>query len=141
MDVDLTILIQLVLFIGMLMLLNRLVFRHFLELIEKRHNRLYDSREQAETLDQRASGDQEAYQTRIREARSAGQREREGLRKTGQEEQRRKVNEARSEVNQTLNQAREEIDGVEKQAQGKLEMQADDLAALLVDKIAGRGVA
>ncbi|MEK7705387.1 MAG: hypothetical protein AAB426_10545 [Myxococcota bacterium] len=137
MDVDLTIIIQLTLFVVLVTVLNRFVFRHFLRVMDQRHEKTQTALDEADRLERETVADQDAYQTRMREAQAAAQREREALRGKGRDEQRRLVNEARTSATEALGRARDELEQAEQQAESALGKSAAELAELLVRKVVG----
>jgi F-type H+-transporting ATPase subunit b len=137
MDIDITILFQLGIFLVLLTVLNVILFRPFLRLLEKRYERIEGRREQAELLRSQGTADSEAYQLRMREARAAAQREREALRNQGRQEQRRLLNQARAEIAASLNHARRAISEAEEITRKNLSAGTSALARQLVAKVLG----
>jgi len=140
MDLDLTLVIQLGLFLLVLVGLNRLLFAPLLTIIEGRAQRMTGLRHVIEQLRHGTNADREVYDGRLREARDAGQREREGLVGTGREEERRLLAAVRAEIARALNEAREQIGRAELEAKKSLGSDTEQLARSLVEKVLGREV-
>ena len=137
MDIDFTILLQLGLFLVLLAILNFVLFRPFLTLIEKRRERIEGLRERGENLVAQSGADGEAYQMRMREARAAATRERENLRNQGRDENRRLLGEARAEIAASLNQVRQAVSEAEQMSRKNLSADTSALARQLVRKVLG----
>lgn len=137
MDIDITIFLQLGLFLVLLTVLNFVLFKPFLALIEKRHERIEGLREQSEHLTAQSGADSEAYQMRMREARAAASREREALRNQGRDENRRLLQQARSEIAASLNQVRQAVSEAEELSRKNLSADTSALARQLVRKVLG----
>ena len=141
MDIDLTFLLQLGIFIIVLLGLNPLLFKPFQKVIEDRDLKIAGANAEADRLNLLAEGDLEKYSGQIDRARKEAYREREALRGAGREEERRIVTEARAEVSQTLAEAREQINSAASDAGDQLASETDALAELVAEKILGRKLA
>jgi F-type H+-transporting ATPase subunit b len=140
MDIDLTLLFQLGLFLLALVVLNRLLFKPLLEVIEQRREKMVGLKEQIERLRHDAAADLAVYQSRLREARDLAQREREALVSAGREEERRLLADVRAEIAKALNEARVEIERAELEAHASLSRDTEEMARHLVSKVLGREV-
>jgi F-type H+-transporting ATPase subunit b len=140
MDIDFTLLLQLGLFLIVLTLLNHILFQPLLRVFEARYQKMYGLRSEVEQLKHEAALDLEVYQSRMRAARDAAQRERDQLVATGREEERRLLAEMRAEIAKALNEAREQVAAAELEAKRSLDSQTTDLARRLVQKVLGHEV-
>lgn len=141
MDLDFTAFIQVGIFLTLVVLLNAMLFKPFLRVLEQRFQQLQGARDEVATLERDASEDLEAYFERLKKARRKAQKEREQLVSSGREKERRMLAETRAEIAQSLNQARTDVASAEEQARKNLDAETDALACRLVEKVLGRKVA
>ncbi len=140
MDIDLTILFQLALFLGLLVSLTEIIIRPMMKVIDARYERLEGGKAEVERLERLADENRSAYQARIHEARDVARREREGKRAKGNQESREILADVRAEIALKLNATRDDIRVAEAEAQAALAADTDTLARSLVTKIIGREV-
>jgi F-type H+-transporting ATPase subunit b len=141
MDLDLTFVIQLAIFLTLLGGLTPVVLRPFQKVIDERENKTRGARAEASRLESLADQDRTAYQARIDEGRAAASRERDALRSSGRAQEREIISEARGEVLAVLGKSREEIEAAETTARASLDADQGVLATALVEKVLGRKVA
>lgn len=140
-DVDGTLIVQFVLFLIMLGVLSRLVFRPYLKLRDARHAGIEGARHEASAMQERARQVNADYDARITKARLRGAEERQRLRTEGAVHERQVLGTAREESQKALDAARARISGEATTARGKLEADATALSRQMVKKILGREVA
>lgn len=140
MDINVTILFQLGLFLLVLVSLTGILIRPFLRVVEERHQKIHGTKGEVERLERLATENQTAYVARVREARQAAKQELDALRGAGNEEKRKLLAQVRSEIAAALNQTREQIRATEDQARGALQAESETLARQLVVKLVGREV-
>ncbi len=140
MDIDLTILFQLALFLGLLVSLTGIIIRPLMKVIDARYERLEGGKAEVSRLERLADENRSAYQARIHEARAVARREREGLRVKASEGSRKMLADVRAEIALKLNATRDEVRAAETEAQVALSADTDTLARSLVAKIIGREV-
>lgn len=141
MDLDLTFVIQLAIFLILLGGLTPVVLRPFQRVIDERDSKTRGARAEAGRLEGLAAQDKAAYDARLDEGRAAASRERDTLRAAGRDKERQIVSDARSEVMAVLGKSREEIEAAEASARATLDAEQSVLAATLVEKVLGRKVA
>lgn len=140
MDLDVTLIVQLLIFLTLLVTLQGILFKPFLGVLEARHAKMEGAQDEIGRLQRLGAEDLEKYQTRIREARDLALRERDALRNQGREEERRLLNEVRAEITRTLNEAREKVSTAERDARQQLSAETEALARRMVEKVLGREV-
>jgi F-type H+-transporting ATPase subunit b len=140
MDIDVTIVIQLVLFLIVLVTLTQILFRPFLNILEERHQKIHGTKAEVDRLERLAAENQAAYVARVREARNVARQERDAMRAAGNEEKRKLLAEARAEIAQALNETREQVAKSESEARKSLSDDNQALARQLVAKVVGREV-
>jgi len=140
-DIDVTYLIQLGLFLFCVVTINSLLLKPFLRVIQAREKAIEGAQEETEELQNLGDADMEAYQTRMREVRREAQGEREALKNEGRDEERKHLTEVRAGIAAKLNEARQSIGVSEDNARKLLAQDKDSMAQQLVGKLLGREVA
>ncbi|OGQ79424.1 MAG: hypothetical protein A2289_05470 [Deltaproteobacteria bacterium RIFOXYA12_FULL_58_15] len=140
MDIDITIVFQLALFVVLLMILTQLLFKPFLKVVEERHQKIHGTKSEVDRLERLATENQSAYVARVREARNVARQEREALRTAGNDEKRKLLADVRMEIAEKLNETREQVAKSEAEARIELAAQTANLAGELVRKVVGREV-
>jgi F-type H+-transporting ATPase subunit b len=138
MDLDLTFLLQFGLVVVLLLILNPLLLRPMLQILELRHEKIHGMRQEIDRLSRQAAEDKETYETQMTAALKTAQKVREEYRVAGRDEERRILNETREDIAGLIGQAREEIRQAEQEAQKKLEREVDAFAKELMEKIVHR---
>ncbi len=141
MDIDLTYLFQLGLFLICLVTINGLLLRPFLRVIMERDEKIEGAQEDSERLQKLGDADMEKYQARMRDAKVKAQAEREKHRNEGREAERKLLAEVRAEIAHKIDEARTEIGAAEIEAQKDLSVDTEKMARQLVEKVLGRKVA
>lgn len=140
MDFDLTLIIQLTIFITMLVSLNVLLFKPFMNVVKARHDRIYGLRAEADRLDRLSVDVDTAYKQRMDDARHTAQKSREKEINAGRDAERQLVMRARNDVSQGLKDARERIDAEAAKARNALSTETSVVAQRLVEKVLGHKV-
>ena len=136
MDINVTLLIQLINFVVILVLVNAVLIRPVREMIHKRKAARYDLIRRAHAFTDQASEDADKYEQTLRSAREEGARIRQQLRNEGLADQAGLLASAGAEAAELLNQERERALREAEQAKKALSSQvaslADDVAARLL---------
>lgn len=140
-DVDGTVLIQFVLFVIMLIVLSRLLFRPYLNMRAERGKGIEGARHEAETMEHRAEAIVTDYDARMTRAKMRGGEERTKLRSEAAVYERQVLGAARDESHKALAEARGQVQTQAAAAKKSLETQAGVLARQMAKKILGREVA
>jgi F-type H+-transporting ATPase subunit b len=140
-DVDGTLLVQFALFLIMLVILSRTLFRPYLKLRDARHKGIEGAREDAHGMDGRVRSIIADYDAKLSAAKLRGAEERQRLRTEGATHERQVLGAARDEAQKSLEGARAKISGEAAAARAKLEAESTTLARDIVKKILGREVA
>lgn len=141
MDIDVTYLIQLGIFLFALVTLNGLILKPFLRVIEKREEMIEGAKREVEILLRHGDADMEKYQARMRDARRDAHGAREDLRSEGRDEERKLLAEVRAEIADKLSAARQEVGAAESEARAELSTETDEMAQEIVRKILARDAA
>ena len=141
MDIDLTFIFQFTIFLIVLVGLNAILFKPFQALLEEREKKIEGNNEEADRLSALSSQDQNAYDTRISEAKKLAHRERESLRAQGRDEGQKLISDLRGELNDAIAEKRAEVSAAEEKASNELANDIEVLSRQLVEKVLGRQVA
>ncbi|MBJ81003.1 MAG: hypothetical protein CMH60_06775 [Myxococcales bacterium] len=138
MDLDLTFLLQFGLVVVLLLILNPLLLRPMLQILELRHEKIHGMRQEIDRLSRQAAIDREEYEAKISAALKEATHLREEFRVEGRDEERRILNETREDVARMIGEARQEIHNAEQEAEKNLEREVDAFAKELMNKIVHR---
>jgi F-type H+-transporting ATPase subunit b len=140
-DLDGTLFVQFALFLIMLIVLSRVLFRPYLTMRDARHKGIEGAREDAGTMQERARQTNADYDARLTKARQRGSEERARLRSEGAVYERQVLGAARDEAQKALHAARARIGSDADAARAKLAAESSALAKQIVTKLLGREVA
>src|SRR3954468_10876222 len=101
-DVDGTLLVQFALFLIMLLILSRALFRPYLKLRDARHKGIEGAREEAHGMDDRVHAIVADYDAKLSAAKLRGNEERQRLRTEGAAHERQVLGKARDEVGKSI---------------------------------------
>lgn len=137
-DLDLTVLIQLLLVVLLMFILKRWVFKPYLSAIDERAKRTSATRASAEQLQQEADDIATRYETALADARTAALDAKLTLRTEGIETKDAIVSAARKEANSQIESAQAQIEEQVASERAALDERVDELAGLVVQKVIGR---
>jgi F-type H+-transporting ATPase subunit b len=140
-DVDGTLFVQFGLFLLMLLVLSRLVFRPYLKMRDDRDKGIAGAKHEAEEMVARASKILSDYDAQLGRTRQRGADERARLRGEGAVRERQLLGAAREEAQRALEAARDDIRGQAHAARTQLDTEAAALARQMARKVLGREVA
>ena len=139
-DFDGTLFVQFGLFLIMLFILSRLVFRPYLKLRDDRHKGIEGAREEATKMQERSRAVNADYDAQLTRARQRGAEERQRLRSEAATYERQVLGAARDESQKSLESARGKISSEASDARAKLTAESTALARQIVAKVLGREV-
>lgn len=139
-SINLTLLVQMGVFLAVLVILNRLLFQPILETFDERTRRVEDAKTQARALEAETAKQVAAYQGQLQEARSEGERLREAMRKMALAENERLVRQTREETGDMLGELRERIAREYREASATLKVEAREMAREVAVQVLGRPV-
>jgi F-type H+-transporting ATPase subunit b len=134
-DIDGTIIVQMLLFWFVLGFLHFALFRPYLKAVDAREEGVEGSREEAGEMQTRAQRVIEEYEEKMRQARRDATDVRESLRNQGVQEQNDMLQEVREEIQQNLQQERGKIDAKVETARADIKQRAESLAGAMVARI------
>jgi F-type H+-transporting ATPase subunit b len=140
-DLDGTLFVQWALFLIMMAICSRYLFKPYLKLRDERRANNEGAREEAQSMKKRALEMVESYDQQLQRARLRGAEERQRLRAEGAGYERETLGAARDEAHKALEAARQRISTEAATAREQLEAQSATLSRQIVRKILGREVA
>jgi F-type H+-transporting ATPase subunit b len=140
-DLDITYVFVIALFLLPLILLNFLVFRPFLKVFEERHDKLEGAMERADEMLEEAERKAEEFQDQIRAATKEGVDRRNEIRQAATDAMNRRIDEERKRLADKLKGAVSDLDGRRTEAMQDIDRHAQRLADQTTSKLLGRSIA
>ncbi len=140
-NIDQTLIIQFVLFVTFMLLLNQVLFKPFIRLLEERQRRIFGTKEEAEHLRTEAERLMEAYEGELRKRREEAFRAKGSLRDEAKKEANSLIEKVQEEAQRELAKAKERIGREAEEALRELKGRADILAKEMAQKVLGRPLA
>lgn len=134
-DIDGTLLVQMVLFGFTILFLHLLVFKPYLKVLDARSEAVEGSTEEAGEMEAHSAILETKYDEKVRQARRDAQEVRETLRNQGVAEQNDIVGEVREELNETLAEERSKIASHVEEARSEIEARAEELADSILKRL------
>jgi len=132
--------VLLVLFTLLVPVLNALLFRPILRVLDEREQRIDGARRRADDLSRQAERTLQQYETAVREARASAEAERKQSLEHAQRQQAGVVADERSKAEQTLERTRSEVGSALDGARTELQSQARELAREVATRVLGRAL-
>lgn len=139
-DLNITVIIVIALFMLPLIFLNALVFKPFLDLFQERHRRIEGAVEDAEKTLKKAQAQAELFADRIKVATARGVEARNEIRAKAQAEMNVRLDQERAKLSEKLGDAMVELETKRAEALAKIEGQAQKLAEATASKLLGRAL-
>lgn len=139
-SINLTLFVQMGVFLAVLVILNRFLFQPILQTFDERARRVEDAKSQARSLEAETARQVAAYQGQIQEARSEGELMREGMRRTASTESENLIRRAREETGDMLGELKERIAREYREASATLKAEAQGMAREVAVRVLGREV-
>lgn len=139
-DLDLSFVVQIGLFLVLLIVLKPLLFDPMMRLFEEREERIDRTIEKARKTDEASAKALAKYEAILAKAREAGSAEREQLRAQGSKKEAELTAQVRSQTAATLEQGRAAIANETKEARAKLQAEAGELGRAIASRVLGREV-
>ncbi|NJK89933.1 MAG: ATP synthase F0 subunit B [Myxococcales bacterium] len=140
-DLDITYVLVIALFLLPVLLLNALVFRPFLKLFEERHDKLEGATERAKRMLDEAEHKADAFREQIRKATAEGVARRNQLRQEARDRMDARITAEKTTLQGRLDGALAEIEDARRTAMGQVESDAGRLAEETAAKLLGRALA
>ncbi|TFG92489.1 MAG: hypothetical protein E4H15_03600 [Syntrophobacterales bacterium] len=139
-DVNYTVWIQMANFLALILILNFLLFRPVLKIIEKRNKKIEESREEVSSLDETIERKMAQYEERIRQARVEAALQRDAVKDEGTEQGKEIIGTVRDEISKKLEGFKALLQKETDEARDSLRAQIRTIAAEISEKVLGRGV-
>lgn len=137
-DVDLTLPIQVAIFLVFYFLLRYALFAPVLLILSEREGRVATARQESETLENSTATRIALYETKLKEARARAFQERDAIRADGARLERELLAKVRSEVAAKADDARAGLSRAVEAAKASLAAEQRSIAIMLVDLLVGR---
>jgi len=138
-SIDKTVVIQLIIFLVAIYILNKLIFKPFLEVVDKREKLTTGTIEEAIKLEQRANKIIEEYKHKLEEARSLALLERIKMRQEADNAAQDIIETTRSETDSMINKAKINIQNQFEKTQESIEVQIESLGNVIASVITNDG--
>jgi len=139
-SLDISILYQIVIFVVLWLILSKLLFRPYLDLLEERERKTSGVRQDAGELEHEGARLKAEYEDKITQARSAGTAAKDAIIQAARQERERLLQQARDEAAGALESARRDIESQLERARSLAAAEVAGVAEDMVSKILGRRV-
>ena len=139
-ELNQSLIIQIVNFIIFLFILNYLIFKPVVRVLNERRERIDGTMEKAQLLEAEVQKKLEEYEQRIEEAKSQAANEKERLRRQGESISKEMVEKARKELARDIPIIRKQIAGETDRARRELEKMAQEMARDVACRVLGREI-
>ena len=140
-SLDISILYQVILFIFLLLVLNKILFQPYLSLLDNRERRTSGAQHDSVDLEREGVQLRAQYEEKIAQGQSTANAEKERILQAAREEREKIVGQARQEAEQHLAHARQEIAAALQVERRLAVAEAATIAAEIASKVLGRKVA
>jgi F-type H+-transporting ATPase subunit b len=139
-ELNLTVIIQLVIVLSLMGILTQIVFKPFMNVLQERRNRIEGAEQKAKDLQQQADELIERYREAIAAAQAQGASIRDEIRKTSLAEEMAILEKAMGEANRLIQEIKGKIAEESRTAQVDLRFQAQNLSREITERILGRSI-
>ena len=140
-SLDYSVIYQVILFFLLWIVLSKILFRPFLDLLEERERRTIGAQHDATDLEREGTQLRAQYEDKIAQAQAAGYAAKEAVLQEGRQQRERLLSQAREEAASMLEAARREVEGQMEKERQLAAAEAGVVAQQMVHKILGRDVA
>ena len=139
-EINLTIVIQVVQFLILVFILNRILFRPISQAIEERDGKIDAWEEKTRTLQETVRTKIESYEKELGEVRARAQEEQQQLSNELKEREKEKVGAVFEEAAQMVASTKQALQEETKRLGQELRRQAEEMAQMVAEKVLGRKV-
>jgi len=140
-SLDISILYQIVLFVVLWLILNKILFQPYLRLLEQREHRTTGAEHDSADLEHEGSRLRAQYEEQISQAQIAGYAAKEAIVQEGRQQREKRLAEARQEAASHLERVRREVALALERDRQLAAFEAKAVAGEMVSKVLGRTVA
>lgn len=139
-DLDATFFIQLGLFLVLALLLRGILWKPFMELIERRDHEINGLKKEAEAAEEEARKREAHYLDEYRAVQNRATERRTELLGQAARENAKVIDDARAQAQGTVSTARAKLDAQMTEARGRAQAESQDVARMVCERILGRKV-
>jgi F-type H+-transporting ATPase subunit b len=139
-SVDKTVVIQMVIFLASIFILNSLLFKPLLGLVDKREQLTIGTIEEAKKLEEKVGQIIEEYNSKLNEARARALEERNETRRQAQVLHEEMIKKAREEAQALLEEAKHKLELETSEIKGKIRSDVETIARDMASRILGKEV-
>jgi len=140
-SLDISILYQIILFVVLWLILNKILFQPYLRLLEERERKTTGAQHDSADLEHEGARLRAQYQEKIAQAQTAGYAAKDAFLQDARQQREKILAEARQEAKQTLERVRGEIAAALEREKRLAVAEAATVAGEMVSKVLGRRVA
>ncbi len=140
-SLDISVVYQIILFVVLWVILSKVLFRPYLNLLEQRERKTTGAKHDTSDLEHEGQRLRAEYEGKIAQAQAAGHAAKEAILQEAQQQRARVLNQARAEATGTLERERQDVHN---QLQKERQLAVSEIATAaqqMVSKILGRSVA
>jgi F-type H+-transporting ATPase subunit b len=139
-SLDISVLYQIIIFLVLWLILSKVLFRPYLDLLEQRERRTSGARHDSSELEAEGARLKAQYEQKIAEGRAAGNSVKDAIVQEGRLEREKLLQQAREEAALTLGRARREVQMQLERERALLAAQVTEVASDMASKVLGRRV-
>lgn len=139
-ELNYTVWIQMANFLLLILLLNFLLYKPILKIIEKRNKKIEKSNEEVRSLDETIERKMVRYEEKIRQARAEAAVQRDAIREEGVEQSKETIGKVRGEISKKMEDFKANMQKEADEARGVLRDQTRAIAGEISEKVLGRGI-
>jgi len=139
-DLNSTLLIQMVNFLVLIFVLNVLLYKPIMKVIETRKKRVEGSKEAVDSLDEVVAQKVADYEDKLRQARTEAMNQREAVKSEGTEAGKKILGDARNEITGMVQEFKVKLSKEKDEARSILKDRTREIALEISEKVLGRGV-
>jgi F-type H+-transporting ATPase subunit b len=140
-SLDISILYQIILFVVLWLILNKVLFQPYLHLLDERERRTSGAEHDSADLEQEAARLRAQYEEKIAQAQAAGYAAKDRIVQDGRQQREKILAQAREEASRALERVRHEVAAALAQEKQLAAAEASVVAGEMVSKALGRKVA
>jgi F-type H+-transporting ATPase subunit b len=139
-SLDISVIYQIILFVVLFLILNKILFQPYLHLLEERERRTTGVQHDSADLEHQGARLRAQYEEKIAQAEAAGYATKEAILQDGRQQRERILSQAREEAMSTLEGVRQEVASAMEQEKRLAAAEAALVAREMVRKVLGREV-
>ena len=139
-DINTSLIIQAILDIGLMIILNKILFRPVLTFLDARRNKIETDEAEAKRLQEEAEQKRLQFDEGLNRGRSLAQEEKGRVRDTGTEEAKAMLAAIQKEIDQETPEIKAQIEGERQRVRAELHQRQGEIAKQIAEKLLGRNL-